>query len=87
MVQLFYVLSKVFEIYQWILIIRILMSWVPDIERTAIGQILVRITEPYLGIFRKFIPPFGMIDVSPIVAFFALYLIQKGLFTLLLGML
>ncbi|MDX6691607.1 MAG: YggT family protein [Solirubrobacteraceae bacterium] len=38
------------------------------------------VTEPYLGLFRRFIPPIGMIDVSPIVAILVL---QIGGFALI----
>ena len=54
------------------------MSWVPSSRGTKFGQFLEKITEPYLGFFRKFIPPLGMIDISPIVAIFALNLITRG---------
>lgn len=83
MTQLSHILGILFQIYEYILIARILMSWVPDMERTSFGQFLYKITEPYLSIFRRFIPPFGMIDFSPIVALIALYLIQVGLNTVL----
>jgi len=56
------------------------MSWVPAVQNTSVGRILTKLCEPYLGIFRKFIPPIGMIDISPIVAIFLLNYIQKGLF-------
>ena len=75
-----------FQIYSILLIIYILMSWVPSARETKFGQILEKITEPYLGFFRKFIPPLGMIDISPIVALFALNLISRGVFSIL-GML
>lgn len=57
----------------------ILMSWVPAMQDSAVGRFLETVCEPYLGIFRKFIPPLGMIDFSPIIAIFALNLIQRGL--------
>ncbi len=66
------------QIYSFIIIISILMSWVPSARETKIGQIIERITEPYLSFFRKFIPPLGMIDISPIVALLALQLISSG---------
>lgn len=81
--ELVSIINLAFEIYQYILIARILMSWVPDMERTSLGQLLYKITEPYLSIFRRFIPPLGFIDLSPIVAIFALYLIQLGLLRVL----
>lgn len=57
----------------------ILMSWVPAAQNSAIGRMLEKVCEPYLGIFRKFIPPLGMIDISPIVAIFMLNFIERGL--------
>jgi len=55
------------------------MSWVPSTRETAIGRFLERICEPYLEPFRKIIPPFGMIDISPIVAILVLNLARNGI--------
>ncbi|EIJ81575.1 hypothetical protein PB1_01480 [Bacillus methanolicus PB1] len=71
-------LLKLIEIYSWALIIYILMSWFPNARESAIGQFLARICEPYLEPFRRFIPPIGMIDVSPIVAFLVLKFARYG---------
>lgn len=73
-----------FQIYTILLVIYILMSWVPSMRETKFGQFLAVIVEPYLGFFRKFIPPLGMIDISPIVALFALNLIRKGILSILI---
>lgn len=72
-----------FQIYWFMLIIYILMSWVPSARDSSIGQILERVCEPYLGFFRRFIPPIGMIDISPIVALITLNFIQMGLLKVL----
>ncbi len=40
-------------------------------------------TEPVLRIFRRLIPPIGMIDLSPLAAFFALDFAQIGLMSLM----
>jgi YggT family protein len=40
----------------------------------AIG-FLRDVTEPYLGLFRRFIPPIGPVDVSPIVAILVLQIV------------
>lgn len=72
-------IMSLISIYSILLIIYILMSWVPSTRETTLGRLLGKITEPYLGFFRKFIPPIGMIDISPIVAIFVLnYLISAG---------
>ncbi|WP_339249575.1 YggT family protein [Sporosarcina sp. FSL W8-0480] len=76
------IFSLIFQgirLYLILLIIYILMSWVPASRETKIGILLGKITEPYLAFFRRFIPPLGMIDISPIVAIFVLnYLITRG---------
>ena len=68
-----------FQIYSFMLIGYILLSWIPAAQGSSIGRLLHQLCEPYLSVFRKFIPPIGMIDISPIVAIFALNYIQKGL--------
>ncbi len=70
-------------IYTFMLIGYILLSWIPAAQDSAVGRFLATVCEPYLGIFRKFIPPIGMIDISPIVAFLALSFIQQGLLKVL----
>ena len=49
---------------------------------SSIGQFLGRICEPYLEQFRRFIPPIGMIDISPIVGFIVLNFATAGLYAL-----
>ncbi|KKK39640.1 membrane protein [Mesobacillus campisalis] len=73
------ILLTLISLYQWALIIYIFMSWFPNARGTAIGQFLGRICEPYLEPFRKIIPPLGMIDISPIVAFMVLRFAGMGL--------
>ncbi|PFJ15268.1 hypothetical protein COD67_15310 [Bacillus cereus] len=76
------VLLSAIEIYSWALIIYILLSWFPGARESTFGDFLARICEPYLEPFRRFIPPLGMIDISPIVAIFALKLAKTGLVSL-----
>lgn len=72
-------LSTIFTVYQFMIFAYILMSWIPSIQQSSIGEMLGKLVEPYLSIFRKFIPPIGMIDISPIIALFALRYILLGL--------
>jgi len=58
------------------------MSWFPGARESSFGEMLGKITEPYLDIFRRFIPPLGMIDFSPIVAILVLSLARIGLLEL-----
>ena len=77
------VISQAIFIYSMLLIIYIFMSWVPSTRETAFGRLLQRICEPYLEPFRRIIPPFGMIDISPIVAIMVLNLARGGITTLM----
>jgi YggT family protein len=65
-----------FAFYTLMLFTRILVSWVPELGRYSVIQWVFRCTDPYLNIFRQIIPPLGVIDISPIVAFLALRLVE-----------
>jgi YggT family protein len=68
------------SIYKWLLIAYILLSWVPNIRDSYIGELLGKVVEPYLAPFRKIIPPIGgMLDISPIIAFIALGFVVRGI--------
>lgn len=73
------ILLKLINLYTYALIIYILMSWFPNARETSFGQFFAKICEPYLEPFRRFIPPIGMIDISPIVAILALNFASTGL--------
>ncbi|WP_074048629.1 YggT family protein [Paenibacillus ihumii] len=68
------------DIYFYMILIYILMSWVPNARESFIGELLGKAVEPFLSPFRRFIPPImGMIDISPIVAIFVLRMAVFGL--------
>jgi YggT family protein len=73
-------ISTLIQIYTYVLIAYVLLSWLPNARESFIGEILAKLCEPYLGIFRRFIPPIGgMIDISPIVALIALRFVGYGI--------
>ena len=76
---IFAILSQALVLYSYALIIYILMSWFPNARESGIGQFFARICEPYLEPFRRFIPPLGMIDISPIVAILVLNFAGRGI--------
>jgi YggT family protein len=43
------------------------------------------VSEPYLGLFRRFIPPMGMIDFSPVLALIVLYILRTVITSLITG--
>lgn len=71
------VISLFFQIYMLMLFARILGSWIPEFQATKAMQFIAFYTDPYLNLFRRFIPPLGMIDISPIFAFIALQLLKS----------
>jgi len=77
------VFNSVFTLYFWMILIRVLLSWVSPDPFNPIVQFLHRVTDPYLNLFRRFIPPLGMIDLSPWVAIIVLRALQHFLVTTL----
>ena len=72
-----------FNFYEYSMLAYILTSWVPQIKNNFIVEFLEAICEPYLKLFRKFIPPIGMLDISPVVALIVLSVIQNLIISLL----
>ncbi|WP_326492669.1 YggT family protein [Alicyclobacillus dauci] len=75
------VLSYCFRIYSYMMLVWIIMSWIPNMRYSRIGTLLGKLVDPYFSIFRRFIPPLGGIDLSPIVAFF----VYRIIVSLILG--
>ncbi|HIK18665.1 MAG TPA: YggT family protein [Leptolyngbyaceae cyanobacterium M33_DOE_097] len=72
-------LSTFLTIYTLLLFIRILLSWFPNVDwYNQPFAALSQITDPYLNVFRSFIPPLGGIDFSPILAFMLLQFVQRA---------
>ncbi len=68
--------STTLSIYTGLLIIRILLTWFPNIDwYNQPFAALSQITDPYLNLFRQFIPPLGGMDLSPILAIFLLQIL------------
>lgn len=76
-------INGIFQIYTILLLVRILGSWVPEWNEMPWMQWIGVFTDPYLNLFRRLIPPLGMMDFSPILAFLALNLLQSILLTML----
>ena len=70
------IINALFQVYTLMLFARILSSWLPELQQTKAMLFISFYTDPYLNIFRRIIPPIGMLDISPIFAFLALELIR-----------
>ena len=71
-------------VYLVLIFIRIMMSWVPRMPYnrylSAVLTFVTDVTDPYLNLFRRFIPPVrlgpGALDLSPIIATFVLLIVS-----------
>ena len=73
-------------VYSLLIFAYIITSWIrlpytPWLNR--IQRFLADVCEPYLRIFRRFLPPLGGLDLSPIVAILVLFLIGRVVVSLL----
>lgn len=69
-------------IYNTVITARILLSWFPQAQGIGVLQPVFQITDPYLNLFRGIIPPIFGLDLSPILAFVTLNLLQSSTATL-----
>ncbi|MDO4926711.1 MAG: YggT family protein [Turicibacter sp.] len=83
MVQIILLFRAILGIYQTLIVVYVLMSWIPESRSTQLGRTIGGLVEPYLSIFRRIIPPIGMIDISPLIAFIVLNLAMQGLINIL----
>jgi YggT family protein len=73
------------NIYIWILIAAAVFSWLYAFNVinsrnqfvNSIGRFLYAVTEPVLRPIRRFMPDLGGVDISPIIVFILIYLIQQ----------
>lgn len=74
-------LSLLIEIYIFVIFVYVFIPWVsPGARYQSWYRSLGQFVEPYLGIFRRFIPPLrGMLDLSPMVAILVLIIIDTAL--------
>jgi len=71
------VLGQTISIYTLVLLVRVLLSWFPNLDwSNPILTTVSSITDPYLNAFRGLIPPLGGLDLSAILAFLSLQLLQ-----------
>ena len=79
------IVNQVFYFYYLIIILRIFLSWIPNIDWSAQPFAFLRsITDPVLNIFRGIIPPIGgMLDISPVFAIILLQIVQIAVVNLL----
>lgn len=76
--------NLVFLVYFLMILVRIIGSWFPQSRDNNFMRFLAHYTDPYLNLFRRIIPPIGMMDFSPIIALLALQLAKWFLLWLIM---
>lgn len=70
-------IAQILQIYQLVLLARVLLTWFPNIDRSnPIVQLLYDLTEPVLEPIRRRLPQGSAIDLSPLVVFFGISILS-----------
>jgi YggT family protein len=85
--------DALFTVYIVLIFARILVSWIPRPPSGGVGgsviEFLRQTTDPYLNIFRRFLPPVGgrgmALDLSPIIGVVVLFILQAVVTGLISG--
>lgn len=77
------VLDRLFQIYNWLLVARFLLSWLPNVDYYhPLVRFLHKVTDPVVRLFQGIIPPYGSVDFSPLILFLVLRLVYPLLLEL-----
>lgn len=76
----------IFLSYSIMLFLRVVGAWFPAFQKYKIAHFLRFYIDPYLNLFRRIIPPIGgALDLSPLLGFFCLKIVERVVLWLLLG--
>ncbi|WP_125762647.1 YggT family protein [Companilactobacillus hulinensis] len=76
-----FVIAGIFQLYEFVVFVYCIMTFIPRLYQSSFGQIVARLVEPFFNAIKKVIPTtFGMIDFSPLIALIILELVQKVIF-------
>jgi YggT family protein len=72
------------DIYMWVIIVSVVVSWLIAFEvinasspqAQNLVKLMDRATDPVYKPIRKFVPDIGGIDVTPIIVIFAIYILK-----------
>jgi YggT family protein len=71
------VLHYTFEVLRLAIMIRVLSSWINVSPYSRFMRLIHGLTDWLVDPIRRILPPFGMLDFSPLVAYFVLYLAEE----------
>ena len=84
--SLAFLVNGICQILYWLLIARIVISWFPVDPYHQVVQFLYQMTDPILVPLRKIPLQIGMLDLTPLLAFFILQFLNRVLVRLLIGL-
>jgi YggT family protein len=86
MILLIKIINLGFRLYSYLILARIFLTWLPLDSYNPVVQFIYKVTEPVLAPFRVILPLGGMgLDLSPIIVFFLLNLLQRALINIIVG--
>jgi YggT family protein len=65
------------DVYIFIIIIRVILSWIDHNPSNSLIQLVYQITEPPLNWIRSFVPSLGGLDISPLILILAIYVLES----------
>lgn len=80
-------IANLFRFYNILIIVWCILSWFPMPREGVLSDIVGAIdtlVSPYINLFRRFLPPFGGLDFSPVLAIVVLGVIQRFIMVILL---
>lgn len=85
--MLSYIVTIFFKIIYLIILLVVLLSWIPifDVRKEPVAS-LVKIYNIIMAPFKAVIPPIGMIDISPLIAFILLQIIEQLIVRILMSL-
>ena len=84
MIALFYLILQILKLYSYVVIANVVISWlvafnVLNTQNRFVYSILefsYKLTEPFLGRIRTFLPNLGSLDISPIILLLLIWFIE-----------
>ena len=78
--QIGYVVYRLLNFYEMLIFVQVLLSWFVSSGNKFVVDVygaLTTLVDPFVNLFRRFIPPFAGLDWSPFIAILVLQLVQR----------
>ncbi len=83
MMTLYRLIDTVFWLLDLAILLRVLFSWIHPDPYNQLVRLIYQITEPILAPLRRYIPPFGGLDITPVIALIIMDFLRRVLFALI----